>query len=302
MTAPVAPAAAVPVTTYAALDAAYREAVARIALTTARVMLTEWASVDSRDLARTSSRWLARSVETILAGQVNAAQQANAYAEAVRRLSVPNAPSFTAPPPAPPNVEQIRKSLIYTGLATTSRELARVRAVEEADYATPDDREEGEPATRDRDSDRRTSEALQRQIMEAAIARAAGAATRHVVSAGQDQVEQVVRSDKVALGWYRTTKAGCCYFCAMLASRGLDYKEDSFKRSDPRFVGDGNQKVHDNCGCGLRPVYSRDDPMPDQIKEFSDLWIDAATGSGDEAIRNFRRVYEGRRARPARPE
>jgi len=266
-----------------ALDAAYREALARTSAGVVRLMLARWGAVNLDDLAGTSDIWMSDAVAAVLAGRRQAEGLANAYTTRVRQLSVPNASPFTPPPAEPPNVEQIRSSLEFTGIKQTAREYAKQRTFVE------------EQRTRDDDGVETLPTAVPKQkLLEDGIVRASGAAIRHVTTAGMDQIKKIVQEDAVALGWYRTTKAGCCYFCAMLASRGLVYKEDSFKASNARFKGPGEQKVHDRCGCGLRPVYTEDDELPERTAEFEQLWADKATGSGDEAIYNFRLAYEGR--------
>jgi hypothetical protein len=83
----------------------------------------------------------------------------------------------------------------------------------------------------------------------------------------------------------------------MLASRGLDggiYLRDSFDLSDPRFVGDGTAKVHDHCGCSLKPVYTRGDAILADNQKYVDMWAEFS-GQGDaDMLTNFRRNYEGR--------
>ncbi len=290
MTAPTVASAAA---SYAALDAAYRAATAQTAIAVAQGLLYRWTSVSGDDLAGTSRDWLDDSIGLVLAGQRNAVEFANRYTLAIRRIAVPDAPLFTPPPPRPPNEEQIRRSLEYVAFKQTGREIGRLEAVRDASYTEPDDREEGESPNRE--SEERTFQGRREQLMREAIRRAAGAAVRHVTSAGHRQIEDNVRNDAVAIGWARTTKPGCCYFCAMLASRGYVYKEESFEDSNARFGGVGEQKVHDNCGCGLRPIYSPVDPLPDRTEALEQMWIDMSNETsfaGQKAINEFRRRYE----------
>jgi hypothetical protein len=278
MTAPVASAAS----GYLVLDAAYRAAVAQTAIGVIRIMQLWWTSVDPADLARTSSRWLETSVLTILAAQARTASIADAYTEQVRRLSIPGALPWKPPPLRPENPERIRKSLIFTGIHQTAEKLA----ITEKSL-------QGGQTDEERDSDQRTQQGRNAQLMSEGLARAAGSAIRLVTDAGQERIYDNVVSDPTAIGWARTTKPGCCYFCAMLASRGFVYKEDSFSESDARFIGPGQHKVHDTCGCGLRPLYNQEDPLPDRNEDLSDLWAsEAARYSGQEAIKAFRRAYE----------
>lgn len=291
MTAPTTTATAVG--GYAALDAAYRAAVAQTSIAVAQGLLYRWTSVSSDDLAGTAAGWLIDGVGLVLAGQRRAADIANRYTLAVRGIAAPGAPAFTPPPLRPPNEEQIRNSLEFVAFKQTGREIGRLVAVRDAGYAEPDDREEGESP--DRESADRTFQGRREQLMRDAIQRAAGAAVRHITSAGHRQIEDNVRSDSVAIGWARTTKPGCCYFCAMLASRGFVYKEESFEESNARFEGMGEQKVHDNCGCGMRPLYSRADPLPDRSEELERMWIemsDETNFGGKQAVNEFRRRYE----------
>lgn len=277
MTAPVVTAGTA---AYLALDAAYRAAVARQSIRVARRLLFRWTSVDAEDLAGTAGGWLDSSVADILGGQTAATQLANEYTLAVRRLSLPDAPAFTPPPPRPPNVEQIRRSVEFMAIRTTARELVRLDAT----------RDDAEPEQQE--SAQRSYEGRRDQLMRDAIKRAAGAAVRHVTTAGHGQLEDNVRSDTLAIGWARTTKPGSCYFCAMLASRGYVYEKESFAESNARFAGIGEQKVHDNCGCGLRPIYNPADPKPDRMEALEQLWADSgANFSGQRAINAFRKAY-----------
>jgi hypothetical protein len=273
-----APVTATAAAAYYLLDSAYRAAIARTSKDVLRVLGVWWTSLDPSDLAGSSQQWLTASTAAILVGQTRAVELADAYAYQVRRVSVPGAEPFTPPPRRPPNAEQVRKSLIFNGIVETAKDL----------YALQESTAEEE----DVDSAQRTVKGRQEQLMKDGLARAGGSAIRLVTLAGRDQLEDVVRADKVAVGWARTTKPGCCYFCAVLASRGYVYKEDSFELSNAMFEGVGSQKVHDNCGCGLRPIYG-DDPLPERTKELSDMWVESQrSGKGKDPLNKFRQVYE----------
>ena len=271
--------------TLAALDAAYRATQARTAIAVARILFDRWGNVEPDNLAGTGAAWMRDAIAAVLAGQGRARGNADAYVAQIRRLQAPGASPFTPPPAKPPNEEQIRKSLEYTGISTTAREVFRVESVREGVRDVPNT---------DQESEDRTSEGRKRQIMEDAISRAAAAAVRHITTAGQDRIHDLVQADPVATGYARTTKPGCCYFCAMLASRGFVYKEDSFDSSDARFSGPGNAKVHDSCGCGLRPAYSRAEPPPERNAELEELWttIGENARDGETTVQTWRRIYE----------
>lgn len=268
-----------------ALDASYRAAVAREALVVLQVLGNAWRIVDPADLRGTAGAWIDIAVGAIEAGQRRSTGLANLYTERVRQLTAPTAPLWTPPPPRPPTAEQIRTSVEFVAVKELGRDL----------YALQKSVEDEE----DVESAERTVAGRQRQLADAAITRAAGTAIRYVTTAGQDQVKLAVQEDEVAIGWVRTTKPGCCHFCAMLASRGRVYKEDSFELSNRQFkdAEDGTiseQKVHDNCGCGLRPVYTNAAGLPERSEELSELWAESQRQRrrDESAINAFRRAYE----------
>lgn len=122
----------------------------------------------------------------------------------------------------------------------------------------------------------------------------AAAVVRHAQAGGRQTVHDNSAQDKTALGWIRITRENPCAFCAMLASRGVHYRsfgEGSFDESDARFSGEGDAKVHDECGCALKPVFATNDPALERNKVFADQWSLWGAGGGDAALR-FRRGYE----------
>lgn len=126
----------------------------------------------------------------------------------------------------------------------------------------------------------------------------AGAMMRHVIDGARQQVQAEIKADPVALGHQRAMKStNPCYYCAMLASRGPVYKQDSFDASDVRFVGPGNAKVHDNCACSLEPVFTRSTDWTDGSREAAQVWGASTSGkSGRKAIAAFRSAWESRNA------
>lgn len=139
-----------------------------------------------------------------------------------------------------------------------------------------------------------------------ALVDAGGAGMRHVADGGRDSLLTVVRNDRRAIGYIRVSDGNPCSFCAMLISRGPVFKSEwaaggSNRRSDrhatdPRtpFIGKGDFKVHDNCGCTAEIVYSDATAWPGRGKEFQRLWNDHIQGrfSGKDAINAWRRLYE----------
>lgn len=155
------------------------------------------------------------------------------------------------------------------------------------------------------------------QAARTALVEVSGAATRHVLEGGRESNIVAMRNDRVVKGWVRVTDADPCAFCAMLASRGPVYREDSLNSNarGPRndnpgvpFLGKGSFKVHDHCQCSMEAVYYTDTEWPGRAKEFDRLWKDHIRGkySGKDAINAWRRLYEARqrelRQQPGFPE
>jgi len=109
-----------------------------------------------------------------------------------------------------------------------------------------------------------------------------GAAERLVLDAGRDTVIGAVHADRHAAGWARVTKPGCCYFCAMLASRGAVYRS---QRS-------AQFHAHDHDRCMAEPVFGPYEMTAD-ARQWQALWQSSTKGtSGSDAIRAFRAAYE----------
>jgi hypothetical protein len=82
----------------------------------------------------------------------------------------------------------------------------------------------------------------------AAFSMVSASAARHVSEGGWATVQETVAEDERAVGWARVASANACAFCALLASRGPVYREET-----------ADFDAHDGCGCGIEPVYSRTD-------------------------------------------
>lgn len=114
--------------------------------------------------------------------------------------------------------------------------------------------------------------------MQQALVRTSGAVVRHVLAGGRDTLVTSAIEDAQAVGWSRVTASRPCAFCAMLASRGPVYGEESV-----RF------KAHDHCSCMAEPAYEGS-AWPGRAREFRQLWNEH--GTGDEPLKNFRRAFE----------
>lgn len=250
------------------LNEQHRLIQAQLSAQTMRDAILLW-RVLAEDPQRNQATWLQVILALIRRNRARSARYATDYARAFRYLEAgPRAGPFTPVPQLEVPFEKIAASMVATGPAALA-ERAKKLDVERV------------PAR---------SRAM-RNIMESN----ARAVSRHVLDGGRDSLDEVVRRDPQALGWYRVTDSDPCFWCAMLASRGPVYGEDSFDESDARFSGPGNHKVHDGCACSLQPIYRRGDPGLDQARAWELLWQQTGQKySGARAILEWRRAYEGR--------
>lgn len=214
--------------------------------------------------ATDADRWVRRSVPVVQRARRQSVQLGQGYYKADRRLQNPGAPTIALPAvPALPD-EAVTTSLWVTG---PQPYVDAGRAVD--DIFTPE-----------------------------RISQITGAVARHAMNGGREAVDLARQSDKLAVGYYRETDGDPCAFCAMLASRGVVYKEDSFAESDPRFEGDGKAKVHDLCACFNRASYDRGNKYPGKSQDYFDLWTEL-TGVDRlkrpiDPVKEFRQRFEGR--------
>ena len=217
--------------------------------------------------------WLELMIPRLMRASDSSADRAVAYFSALRAVEAPGADPFR--PDAAKGVVDpgVRKSLLTVGPYAYTNKARDIRRLD----VSPEQQQ-----------------ALLREAKQVATKTLAAATMRHAQAGGRQTIHDASEQDRVALGWVRVTKADPCFFCAMLASRGLNYrafKEGSFDMSDARFTGDGDAKVHDNCGCSLKPVYADNDPLVARTKKFAEQWSMWGAGGGDAALR-FRRGYE----------
>lgn len=216
--------------------------------------------------------WINLMVPRLIRTSDNGATRAASFFQAVRDLEV-GRDGFRAEAALGTIDAGVRKSLLVVGPYDYMNKLAEIKTL---------------------DVGPQQEKAFLIQAKDLTSEKIAAAVVRHAQAGGRQTVWENSEKDPVALGWIRVTKAKPCYFCAMLASRGISYrsfKEGSFDVSNAQFSGDGDAKVHDNCGCSLKAVYSKNDPLVDKTKEFADMWSRWGAGGGDAALR-FRRGYD----------
>jgi hypothetical protein len=221
---------------------------------------------------RSVERWLNLMIPRLITvSDVGARTAAEFFAE-VRRLEI-GAAGY-APTPSLGTIDDgVRKSLLTVGPYAYTNKMKQIESLQ----VGPQQKKAMEVEAK-----KLTTEAIGASVL------------RHAQAGARQTIFDNATRDRVCLGYIRVTKPKPCYFCAMLASRGLQYRpysEDAFAESDARFTGDGNAKVHDKCGCSLKAVYADNDPLVERTEEYADLWSRWGAGGGDAELR-FRRGYE----------
>lgn len=203
------------------------------------------------------------------------ARRAAAYAAVLRNLEVPNATSFT-PRPALGRVDEgVASPLLLAGPYDYMNRIAQ------AD-----------------DAARTNMTAVEQNAKEETAKEVAGQAVRFAQMGARQTLFDVSQQDAVALGFVRVTSndSKVCWFCAMLASRGLEYrafKEGAFEEVNENYEGTGTAKVHNRCRCHLKPVYFETDKRVKKTEEYAEMWsaFTTADDKGPGNLKNFRIGY-----------
>ena len=217
--------------------------------------------------------WLNLVIPRIIGSSDSSARLAAEFYTALRRIEAPGAVAFT-PRAALGMVDRgVEKSLMAVGPGDFMNKMRQIETLDASPTA------------------KKAAIAEAKQMTSVKLAQAV---VRHAQAGGRQTIHVASEEDPTALGWVRVTRANPCFFCAMLASRGVHYrpfKEGSFDASNARFDGEGDAKVHDKCGCCLKQVYADNDPVVDRNQTYVDMWEMWGAGGGDAALR-FRRGYE----------
>lgn len=226
--------------------------------------------VDPRDPGAVD-RWLELMVPRLVASSDSGARTSAVFFDALHRLEV-GSPAAAVPSLGAIN-EGVAKSLLTVGPYGYMNKMIEIK---------------------EKDLGPAREKALLAEAKQVTATKVAAATLRHAQAGSRQTIYDNSATIETALGWIRVTKADPCFFCAMLASRGVSYRsfdEFSFDLSDSRFNGDGDAKVHDNCGCSLKPVFSENDPVAKNNERFGELWATWGAGGGNAVLR-FRRGYE----------
>lgn len=218
-------------------------------------------------------RWLELMIPRLINVSDSGARSAAEFYAALRRIEVPGVEPYSPRATLGTIDSGVRKSLQTVGPFDYMNKAAEIRNLDVS------------PAQ---------EKALLAEAKQVTTKAIASSVVRHAQAGSRQTIHDNTAQDQVALGWVRVTRAKPCFFCAMLASRGIKYrafKEGAFDLSDSRFTGDGDAKVHDNCGCSLKPVYVDNDPLVAATEKWAEMWDTWGAGGGDAALR-FRRGYE----------
>lgn len=236
------------------LTEAHRLAQARLGAQTVEQALTTFELLDPSNLDGSFPRWL-RIMRPLIARQRDASSALAAnYLTTFRTLELgQSVPPFPAILATPLDDQAVATSLLVTGPANIRSSLAK-----------------GTPFGR---------------AIEVAKALSAGSSMRHALDGGRETISRTVAGDPRAKGWARVASARPCSFCAMLASRGPVYSDQTVKF-----------RSHDHCSCSAEPVYreASRDQWPPGSAAFRDLYDEAAKGLPAAEARNaFRRALTG---------
>jgi hypothetical protein len=260
----------------AALTEAHRVAQSKNGALVAYVVAQLWLRmIDPNDISGSAANLILKLIPQLRQRRDFSALQARQYYQAFRKLEAKGDDGFSLPAMSELNLEALETSLRVTGEVALKKRIAGLPLNDNIPTLT--------------------QQLLVKQAIEETAVDISGAATRHVMNGGRDELLNAADNDPQALGYIRVTDGDPCYFCAMLASRGPVYDDLSFDQSDPRFVGPGEHKVHDHCGCSTEPVFDRKTKWPGKAKAAETAWIDLSRELGHvPTINEFRRRWEGR--------
>jgi hypothetical protein len=159
---------------------------------------------------------------------MQAAVLAANYYETFRAYEVPDGKMLSVALAAPPPEEQIRVAIAATARTGVLRAL-----------------QAGQPYE---------------QAMANGLVQVSGSISRLALNTGRDTIQDTVQRDPKALGWSRVASGTACGFCAMLASRGPVYKEETV-----------DFESHDHCTCSSEPFYKGSDWAPNALA-YRELW------------------------------
>lgn len=108
---------------------------------------------------------------------------------------------------------------------------------------------------------------------EKALGDMAAIAQRLVADADRAAIAVNVDADEADPRWARVAQPGACAFCALLASRGPDYRtKDTATRTLSA------DRYHEHCGCVAMPVWNAEQF---ELPAYATPWVDAYDAARD---------------------
>lgn len=122
------------------------------------------------------------------------------------------------------------------------------------------------------------------------------ASQKVVADAGRAMVMGALEGDSAATGFARVARPGACAFCLLLAIRGAVYKSRATAgQLPPNTLGQVN-RYHDNCNCGVEPLFDGDYQLPPHILAAQETFNDAtARTRKGQHLNAFRRALAAER-------
>lgn len=213
------------------LTAAHARSQAQIRAAVLQQLTRLWPTLDVARLDATSPGFISAATGVILGGRALSSRAAALYLEQFRAAEgVRGRAPIVIDRPTPEARDAIRTSLLVTGPVSIKKAASQGR--------------------------------FGQAVISSAFALVAGSAARHVSEGGWNTIQETVRVDERAAGWARAASANACAFCALLASRGPVYREET-----------ADFDAHDNCSCGIEPVFDRDQyEWPPNSREYLDAY------------------------------
>jgi hypothetical protein len=195
-----------------------------------------WPLLDKNRLRDTFPAWLAAMIQLVTGYHAQSSREAGRYYQSARAQALlsPTPAELIRLAPAPAE-EWMSKAFGFSGPGMLSKDTAR-------------------PNT--------------------ALSTTLGTASRIALDGGRTTILDTVKQDPASVGWYRVTDGRPCAFCALLASRGVVYKQDT--------VG---FKAHNDCGCFGAPAFRNGPPLPDITKDAQRVYRERGKGPALPAFR-----------------
>lgn len=129
-------------------------------------------------------------------------------------------------------------------------------------------------------------------VIVAARTKLEGVTDKLVLDVGRNTLIENIERDRKAHAWARIPEADCCYFCAMLSTRGAVYRTEET----------ASFEAHDHCRCNVEPLFGDVYEPTAQVREWQALYVTAQKNAppGVDKINEFRRWFEGRQDAPRR--